>query len=606
VATVAATGERRPGAVRGLVLSLRPIAGLLRPYRIWVVGAALLNLGVHLLTLASIVAGSVLVGRALSGATTSELMPLVWVVIGLVMPIALVGWLEVVVAHVLSFRLLNDLRKTLYERFRQLAPAYFLRRRSGDIARVAMADAEILEIFTSHLAPPLLVAFVVPVVALVGLFVLDPWLGVAALPFVAAAATVPSWLLRRAQDQGARLRDELGELGGDVVDIAQGTREVLTAGAADRMIGRIGAKHRTILGVSVANGWRSGFEQAAADGLAALAVVAVVVTAALLEIHGGIPASDLPVATILAVGAFLPLTALTSVMRDVGQVAAAADRVHELLAAEPQVRDLVADTTRHAPVPRVEFRSVRFGYAPELPEVLHGVDLAIEPGETLALVGRSGAGKSTCASLLLRLWDITDGRVAIGGVDVRDMTQRELRSMMAVVPQDVYLFHTSVMENVRLGRPDATDDDVRAAGELALATEFVEALPDGWHTVVGERGSTLSGGQRQRLAIARALLRDAPILVMDEAVGNLDAESEQAIQEGLVRAASRPTTLLIAHRPSTIRIADRVAVLEGGRVVEVGPYEELRSRDGVMSRLLASPGGIIDPDDEESTDPIDV
>ena len=224
------------------------------------------------------------------------------------------------------------------------------------------------------------------------------------------------------------------------------------------------------------------------------------------------------------------------------------------------------------------------------------MSFGIEPGETVALVGHSGAGKSTCANLLLRLWDVQAGSVTVGGIDVRDLLQRDLRSLISVVPQDVYLFHASVADNLRLGNPDATDDEVRRAARLAQAMSFIELLPDGFDTVLGERGASISGGQRQRLAIARALLRDAPILVMDEAVANLDAESEASLREAMAEVARDRTTLLIAHRPSTIRTADRVVVLDRGRVVESGTYDELIASGGHLSTLLAGAPAILDPD----------
>ena len=598
-ATVApAPAAATVGPLRRLARSLRPVAGLLRPYRALFVGGVLTNLFVHVFTFAAAIAGGVLVGRALDGAPASNLRPLVWLVIALAVPIAVFGWLETVVVHVMSFRLLDRLRTELYERFRILSPAYFLSRRSGDVARASMADAELLELFTSHLAPPLVVAFVVPVLAVIGLWIVEPVLAIVVLPFVFAAASVPSWLLRRAQDEGEALRDELGELGANVVDIVQGTREVLAASAEDLMLGRIEGQHERIRRASISHGRRSGIEHAATDAIMTLAAIAVVAATALLTSRGSFDASRIPVALILAAGAFAPLASLTGTLREVGQVSAAAERIMALLQARPVVVDVVDGATSAALPPtralRVAFDGVRFRYTADLPDVLHDVSFGIEPGETVALVGHSGAGKSTCANLLLRLWDVQAGSVTVGGIDVRYLLQRELRSLIAVVPQDVYLFHASVADNLRLGNPDATDDEVRRAARLAQATSFIELLPDGFDTVLGERGASISGGQRQRLAIARALLRDAPILVMDEAVANLDAESEASLREAMAEVARDRTTLLIAHRPSTIRTADRVVVLDRGRVVESGTYDELIASGGHLATLLAGARAILD------------
>ena len=590
------------GAVRRLVTSLRPITSLLRPYRAWFVGGVLTNLMVHLCTFGAAVAGAIMVGRALGGVPTSDLVPLVWLVVGLVIPIALFGWLEVVVVHVMSFRLLNDLRRELYERFRLLSPAYFLQRRSGDVARASMADVELLELFTSHLAPPLVVAFVVPVVAVAGLMVVEPVLALIVVPFVVLAASVPSWLLRRAQDEGERLRSELGDLGANVVDVVQGTREILAASAEGVMLDRVEAQHERIRRTSIAHGRRSGVEHAATDAITALAAIAVLGVAAMAVSAGSLAATQLPVAVILAAGAFAPLASLTSTLREVGQVSAAAGRINELMSAEPVVLDRAgveeapdSPARAHEPL-SIRFDRVRFRYADDLPEVVHGVSFTIEPGETVALVGHSGAGKSTCANLLLRFWDVRDGSISVGGRDVRDVAQRDLRAAIAVVPQDVYLFHDSVLENIRVGNMDAGDDLVERAARLAQAMPFIERLPEGWHTVLGERGASLSGGQRQRIAIARALVKDAPILVMDEAVANLDAESEAALRTAIAEVVKDRTTLLIAHRPSTIRTADRVVMLAQGHVAETGTYDQLMAGGGHLAGLLSERPVVLDPD----------
>ncbi|MGH2597786.1 MAG: ABC transporter ATP-binding protein, partial [Dehalococcoidia bacterium] len=236
----------------------------------------------------------------------------------------------------------------------------------------------------------------------------------------------------------------------------------------------------------------------------------------------------------------------------------------------------------------VLFESVTFRYTPTDPPALRDVSFEAGAGQTVALVGRSGAGKTTAAHLLLRFWDPQEGRILVGGHDVRDFELDELRRHVALVAQDTYLFNITLWENLRLGRPEAADEEVLEAARWANVDEFAQALPDGYQTLVGERGLQLSGGQRQRVAIARALLKDAPVLVLDEATSHLDAVNEAEVRGALDRLMQGRTTLVIAHRLSTIRDADQIVVLDEGRVAEMGRHAELLALDGLYSHLIGA------------------
>ena len=561
---------------------------ILRPYY-WLMGITvlmgILNQG---LMIASAGIGAFMVGRVAMGATAEALYVSAFVLGGVVAGRAVAAWAEMWLAHDLAYRILAELRIWLYQALDRLAPGYLLDRRSGDLASAAMADVDTIEWFYAHTVGTFIVAVVVPLGALLALAAMHWLLPLALLPATLAVATVPFWLRKRAAAQGRRLRETLGSLNAEVVDGVQGLREVVAFGQGQRFLGGLLQSSRGLVSAQVAHGRRAGGEHAVTAALITLGMVSIVVAAAYLVSSGSVSPELYPVAIILAIFIFGPVTNITGVAESLGVVFAAADRVFAVLNAPAPVRDTAAPSPPGPVEPRIEFRAVSFHYAPDLPPALDTASFTVEPGESVALVGHSGAGKSTCIHLLMRFWDVTDGAITVGGHDVRAFRQSALRELIAWVPQDIYLFNMSIRENIRLARPDAPDAEVEEAARVALAHDFIVRMPQGYETNAGERGVQMSGGQRQRIAIARAVLKEAPILVMDEAVSNLDVENERLLREAIARVRAGRTSLLIAHRLSTIRSADRIIVLEKGRAVEAGPHDSLLAAGGVYADLVAS------------------